>query len=83
MARNTEKGAKCETNTIRHGIWRETVKNYKYEKQFRTWIVARKTKNWKMRHKHSMRWKWQETLKKGTNEKCTLDCGEKTAKTGK
>ena len=42
MARNTEKGAKCETNTIRHGIWRETVKNYKYEKQFRTWIVARK-----------------------------------------
>ena len=42
-----------------------------------------KSKNWKMRHKHSMRWKWQETLKKGTNEKCTLDCGEKTAKTGK
>ena len=52
-------------------------------KHFRTWIVARKQQNWKMRHKHSMRWKWQETLKKGTNEKCTLDCGEKTAKTGK
>jgi hypothetical protein len=64
MARNTEKGAKCETNTIRHGIWRETVKNYKYEKQFRTWIVARKTKNWKMRHKHSMRWNMARNTEK-------------------
>ena len=32
MARNTEKHAKWETNTVRHRIWRETVKNMKNEK---------------------------------------------------
>ena len=31
-AKNTEKRAKCETHTVGPGIWRETVKNVKYEK---------------------------------------------------
>ena len=56
MARNTEKGAKCETNTIRHGIWRETVKTINMRNNLGPGLQREKSKNWKMRHKHSMRW---------------------------
>ena len=32
MVKNNEKRGKCDTHTVGHGIWRETLKNLKNEK---------------------------------------------------
>ena len=46
MARTTEKRGKWNTNTVRPGIRRETLKNIKNEKYTQqTWIMARELKN--------------------------------------
>ena len=74
MARNTEKGEKCEVFIVGPGIWRKNWK-MKYNEKLAQQDLKYGQKHWKrqkMRQKNSLNQNMAKKLKNVENEKHTL-----------